>query len=236
MKCKDFEPSIIQEKRILKLCKRLNKFSLDEIETISEIDSSELKPIIDGLIHEERLTYCDGTYYYNKKVCKKQQTSKLPLFFEFHKKQDIEYIVRGFCTDVEVLKMIDLFGYSKHTMNNFYAYLRTLIYDRQYKELLKQFDKYPKIPQERVYMNTKVYLYLYNHNLYVSEKYLVNKDARKHKEQERLEIKNIYLRSYRKVLSRSYSHKFHLHLAEEIWKYGKSFEEEFSLINRMLFA
>ena len=157
-------------------------------------------------------------------------------FFEFHKKQDIEYIVRGFCTDVEVLKMIDLFGYSKHTMNNFYAYLRTLIYDRQYKELLKQFDKYPKIPQERVYMNTKVYLYLYNHNLYVSEKYLVNKDARKHKEQERLEIKNIYLRSYRKVLSRSYSHKFHLHLAEEIWKYGKSFEEEYSALNKMLFA
>ena len=83
MKYKDFEPSIIQEKRILKLCKRLNKFSLDEIETISEIDS----------------------------------TSKLPLFFEFHKKQDIEYIIRGFCTDIEVLKMIDLFGFSKHVMN-----------------------------------------------------------------------------------------------------------------------
>lgn len=43
------------KERILKLCKRLNKFSLDEIETISEIDSEELKPIIDGLIHEERL-------------------------------------------------------------------------------------------------------------------------------------------------------------------------------------
>ena len=224
------------KERILKLCKRLNKFSLDEIETISEIDLSELKPIIDGLIEEERLTYCDGTYYYNKRVCKKQQTSKLPLFFEFHKKQDIEYIIRGFCTDIEVLKMIDLFGFSKHVMNNFYAYLRTVIYDRQYKELLKYFDKCPKLPQERVYMNIKVYLYLYNHKLYVSEKYLVNKDAKKHKEQERLEIKNIYLRSYRKVLSRSYSHKFHLHLAEEIWKYGKSFGEEFSLINRMLFA
>ena len=157
-------------------------------------------------------------------------------FFDFHKKQDIDYIIRGFCADIVVLKMIDLFGYSKHTMNNFYVYLRTLIYDRQYKELLKQFDKYPKIPQERVYMNTKVYLYLYNHNLYVSEKYLVNMDARKHKEQERLEIKNIYLRSYRKVLNRSFINKFHLHLAEEIWKYGKSYEEEFSLINRMLFS
>ena len=224
------------KERILKLCKRLNKFSLDEIETISEIDSSELKPIIDGLIHEERLTYCDGTYYYNKRVCKKQQTSKLPLFFEFHKKQDIEYIIRGFCTDVEVLKMIDLFGLSNHVMNTFYAYFRTVIYNKQYKELLKYFEKCPKLPQERVYMNTKVYLYLYNHKLYVSEKYLVNKDAKKNKEQERLEIKNIYLRSYRKVLSRSFAHKFHLHLAEEIWKYGKSFDEEYSALNKMLFA
>ena len=40
------------KERILKLCKRLNKFSLDEIETISEIDSEELKPIIDVLIHK----------------------------------------------------------------------------------------------------------------------------------------------------------------------------------------
>lgn len=222
------------KERILKLCKRLNKFSLDEIETISEIDSEELKPIIDGLIHEERLTYCNGTYYYNKRVCKKQQTSKLPLFFEFHKKQDIEYIIKGFCADVEVLKMIDLFGFTKHVMNNFYAYLRTVIYDIQFKELLKYFEKCPKLPQERVYMNTKVYLYLYNHKLYVSQKYLANKEAKKHKEQERLEIKNIYLRSYRKVLSRSYTHKFHLHLVEEIWKHGKYFEERYLSLSEII--
>ena len=234
MKYKDFEPSIIQEKRILKLCKRLNKFSLDEIETISEIDSEELKPIIDDLIQEERLTYCVGTYYYNKRVCKKQQISKLPLFFEFHKKQDIEYIIRGFCADVEVLKMIDLFGFTKHVMNKFYDYLRAVIYNEQYKELLKYFDKSPKLPQERVYMNTKVYLYLYNHKLYVSQKYLTNKEAKKHKEQERLEIKNIYLRSYRKVLNRSFTGKFHLHLAEEIWKYGKSFEERYLLLSKII--
>ena len=222
--------------RILKLCKRLNKFSLDEIEMISEIDLEELRPIINILIEEERLAYCDGTYYYNKKVCKKQQISKLPLFFEFHKKQDIEYIIKGFCTDIEVLKMIDLFGFTKHVTNKFYDYLRTLIYNEQYKELLKCFDKSPKLPQERVYMNTIVYLYLYDHKLYVSQKYLVNKEAKKHQEQERLEIKNIYLRSYRKVLNRSFTGKFHLHLAEEIWKYGKSFEERHLLLNKMLFA
>lgn len=130
--------------------------------------------------------------------------------------------------------MIDLFGFTKHVMNKFYDYLRTVIYDIQYKELLKYFDKSPKLPQERVYMNTKVYLYLYNHKLYVSQKYLVNKEAKKHKEQERLEIKNIYLRSYRKVLSRSFAHKFHLHLAEEIWKYGKSFEERYLSLGEII--
>ena len=35
--------------RILRLCKRLNKFSSDEIETISEIDGFELQPILDKL-------------------------------------------------------------------------------------------------------------------------------------------------------------------------------------------
>lgn len=83
-------------------------------------------------------------------------------------------------------------------------------------------------------MNTKVYLYLYDNKLFVSEKYLVSKDARKHTEAERLEIKNIYLRSYRKVLSRSFAHKFHLHLAEELWKWGKEFSERYRSLYKLL--
>lgn len=138
--------------------------------------------------------------------------------------------------EIEVLKMIDLFGFSKHVMNNFYQYFRTIIYEQQKNELVKYFEKSPKIPQERIYMNTKVYLYLYEHKLFVSDKYLISKDARKHTNDERLEIKNIYLRSYRKVLSRSFAHRFHLHLAEELWKYGKDFSERYSGINTLLFA
>lgn len=132
--------------------------------------------------------------------------------------------------------MIDLFGFSKHVMNNFYQYFRTIIYEQQKNELVRYFEKSPKIPQERIYMNAKVYLYLYEHKLFVSDKYLISKDARKHTNDERLEIKNIYLRSYRKVLSRSFAHRFHLHLAEELWKYGKDFPERYSGINTLLFA
>ena len=43
MKCKGFEQSIIQENRILRLCRRLDKFTLDEISTIAEdLDESVL--------------------------------------------------------------------------------------------------------------------------------------------------------------------------------------------------
>lgn len=51
MKCKDFEPSIIQEKRILKLCKRLNKFSLDDFTSFMEIDEKVINTILLYLIN-----------------------------------------------------------------------------------------------------------------------------------------------------------------------------------------
>ena len=85
-------------------------------------------------------------------------------------------------------------------------------------------------------MNNIVYLYLYNHKLYVSKSYLENKNATKHTEAERLEIKNIYLRSYRKVQSRSFEQMFHLHLAEELWKYGKDFQKKYELMKKVLFS
>ncbi len=235
MECKDIEPSIIQDSRILKLCKRLDKFSFEDISTIADdIEESVLSLLLLNLVDEKRLTLNNEIYFYNKKVVVSKQTSKSPLFFQFHTKEDMDYILKGFCTDVEIFKMMDLFGFSKHLMNKSYQYFRTTIYEKQKQELLKYFAKTPKIAQERVYMNTKVFLYLYDNKLFVSEKYLESKNARKHTEAERLEIKNIYLRSYRKVLSRSFAHKFHLHLAEELWKWGKEFDERYKLMRDVL--
>ena len=75
-------------------------------------------------------------------------------------------------------------------------------------------------------MSAKIYLYLYNDNLFVSDKKLCTKnEAIKHSETERLKVKNIYLRSFRKVQNRTFTYKFHLHLAEEVWRYGKDFKK-----------
>lgn len=221
--------------RILRLCKRLDKFSFEDISTIADdVDESVLELLLLTLVNEKRLIQSGEIYFYNKKVSMNKQISNVPLFFQFHTKEDMNYIIKGFCTDLEVFKMMDLFGFSKHLMNKSYQYFRTVIYENQKQELLKYFEKTPKMPQERIYMNTKVYLYLYDHKLFVSEKYLVSKDARKHTEAERLEIKNIYLKSYRKVLSRSFAHKFHLHLAEEVWKWGKEFYVRYESLNNLL--
>ena len=218
--------------RILRLCKRLKNFSLDDLETISEIDVEKLEFIVDQLLKENLLIKNENGYTFNKKNNKTKNSSQF--FLQFHSKDEINNIIKGFCADIEVLKMINLFDLSETTMQRFYGYFRTLMYEQQKIELLKHFRNKPKMPQERVYMNKKVYLYLYNHKLYVSEKYLECKEARKHTEQERLEIKNIYLRSYRKVLSKAYEQKFHLHLSSEIWKFGKDFKEQFHLLSKMI--
>ena len=48
--------------RILQLCKRLNRFTLDEIATISEISADKLLPTLNELILESKLLEENGTY------------------------------------------------------------------------------------------------------------------------------------------------------------------------------
>lgn len=233
MEYNNLEQSKIQENRILKLCKRLDKFTIEDILTVTEdIEENIMQDLLTKFVQEDKLIKNNKSYFFNKQ--KKLNKLRQPLFFQFHPKEVLNNCLRGFCSDVEIAKMINLFGYNKNVLDKFYNHFRCVIYEKQKQELLKHFSKTPKMPQERIYMNAKVYLYLYNGKLFVSDKYLISKNARKHREDERLEIKNIYLRSYRKVLSRSYAHKFHFHLAEEIWKYGKNFNESLDNLSKLL--
>ena len=189
------------KERILRLCKRLDKFTFNEVLEITEdIEEKDLKNIFANLISENRLIHMNGIYFYNKQLVKTKQINMYPLFFQFHNKIEIEYIIKGFCANIEVLKIKDFLGISKNVVDKFYNYFRTLIYEKQKQELLKHYDKNPKIGLERKFMSAKIYLYLYNGNLFVSDKKLCTKnDEIKHSEAERLKVKNIYLRSFRKV-------------------------------------
>ncbi len=236
MECKDYEPSIIQDNRILRLCKRLDKFTFEEVLEITEdIEEQYLKNIFDNLISENKLIHKNEIYFYNKQIAKTKQINQYPLFFQFHNKTEIEYIIKGFCANIEVLKMKDLLSVSKNVIDKFYNYFRTQIYEKQKQKLLKYYDKNPKIGLERKFMSAKIYLYLYNDNLFVSDKKLcTKKDEIKYSEIERLKVKNIYLRSFRKVQNRTLAYKFHLHLAEEIWRYGKDFKNLYEDLTKIM--
>ncbi len=215
------------KERILRLCKRLDKFTFEEVLEITEnIEEQDLKNIFDNLISENKLIHMNGIYFYNKQLVKTKQINMYPLFFQFHNKTEIEYILKGFCANIEVLKIKDFLGISKNVVDKFYNYFRTQIYEKQKQELLKYYDKNPKIGLERKFMSAKIYLYLYNGNLFVSDKNLCTKNNEiKHSESERLKVKNSYLRSFRKVQNRTLAYKFYLHLAEEVWRYSKDFKK-----------
>jgi hypothetical protein len=209
---------------ILKLAKRLGKFCVEDILPIIEIDKVELQKILSELESEGSIQQrSDGTYFYQEEV--KNETSKPPLFFEFHTKQEIELIIKCFCSDIEVAKAVNIVELKQSCLSKFYRYFREQIYTQQLIELQSYFKQCPKRPQEREYLGKIYYLYLYEHKLFVSGKAFKTVNMVKHTDEERLEVKNIFLRVNRKVLNRSYKHFYHQHLAEEIWRADKSFAE-----------
>ena len=211
------------EEKILRMCRRLKQFSQAEIELISDIPQQELQNILNNLIEKNKILFCDGIYYLKK--TNNFSIKEKPLFYMFHSKAETDFFIKGFCADVETKKMVYLFNEARQVFDKYYNYFRKLIYEKQKNNLIKNFENEPKIGQERKYMDTKVYLYLYDNQLYVSEILLKSIGAKKHTNQERLKIKNIYLRSYRKVLNRAFAFHFYWHLSEAIWRQDKNFND-----------
>jgi len=213
------------DNKIQRLCKRLNKFTLEEISLIAELDKSETKKILNDLIKTNFLKKKDDIYIYIGGIKKTKQENQLPLMFQFHSPETIELIIKCFCAEIEVDKIVKILSPQKHCINKFFAYFRDKIYEQQFTALNKHIEENPYIPRERDYMGKKVHLYLYEYKLFVSTKCLNGPVSKNYNNDERLEIKNVYLRSYRKVQNIAYKKYFHLHLTEQIWRYGKEFKQ-----------
>ena len=52
--------------QILKLCRRLDKFTFDEMLLISEVDSEILLPILNGFVTANKLVLNDGIYTFKE--------------------------------------------------------------------------------------------------------------------------------------------------------------------------
>lgn len=137
MKCKGFEQSIIQENRILRLCRRLDKFTLDEISTIVEdLDKSVLELLLLTLIQKEKFTLKNGSYFYNKK-----QISKKPSILSIYPKQIIDTAICCFCLSILAYKAIKILHIGKNQSSKIYNIFQELIYTRQTRKLKSLYEK-----------------------------------------------------------------------------------------------
>jgi hypothetical protein len=207
--------------KILKLAKRLNKFTLEEIESI--LNCENLQEILDEIANEKLLQFQNGTYFYIKKESKK---SDLPLFFQFHTKEEIDMIIKCFCADIPVLKSNLLVESSKTVVGNFYNYFRDKLFEKQSKELLKYFEQNPKMPAIRTLYDIKIYLYFYEGKVFVADKELKSKKImQKHPEVEMREIRVAYYKVRRVFQNFAFTQSLYEIAAEKIWRQGKEFEQ-----------
>ena len=149
------------EDKILKLAKRLDKFTLEDIEPI--LNCEGVTEVLQELVTEGRLDFDGNIYYYREPV----KHSPLPFCFKFHSQETIEMITKCFCAGVKSKQASFLLDVADATVQNFYKHFRQMIFERQLNTLKTHFEREPKIPKMRTFYEIPVYFYLYNDELFV---------------------------------------------------------------------
>jgi len=211
--------------KILKLAKRMNKFTFDEIALISELEFQDLKSILHELEISRHLKRSNNIYIFTPPKVASQKQIMLPQKFQYHSKETIEMIIKCFCADIEPEKAAKITEPQKSCISNFYQYFRELLYKIQKEEFLKYYEKNPKISCQRTFFDKTVYLYIYENKLFVMNN--VNKDtaAIKHSADAIKRLKIMYSRIKRYLEKWVYVKFLHYHIAEKIWRNEKSFEQ-----------
>ena len=206
--------------RILRLCRRLDKFTLDEISTIAEdIDESVLELLLLTLIQDGKLSLKNGMYFYNKQISKK------PSILSFYPKQIIDTAMRCFCLSIPAYKVAKILDIGEDQSSKIYNIFRELIYERQTKKLSFLYGKNPQQGRNRIFYDEEFSFYVYDNQVFVSENPFQSPNEKAFTKSEEQEFKKVY--SYLIRFTSHNSNKVDLpqKLAEGIWRRNKEFEE-----------
>ena len=208
--------------KILKLAKRLDKFRLEDIDPI--LNCEGVNEVLAELVKEGRLDFDANIYSYREPM----KHLPLPFCFKFHSQEKIEMITKCFCAGVKSKQASFLLDISDATMQNFYKHFRQMIYERQLNILKTYFEREPKTHKMRTFFDIPVYFYLYDNELFVVDKPLKTKlKELPHTKQESLRIKVLYSRLRRSINHPKMKQNLVQHVAEHVWKYGKSLNNIF---------
>ncbi len=217
--------------KILLLCKRLNRFTLDEISTISGFTPDKLLPIINELISEDKFVQVNGVYFYSKK----QSISAKYSIFKYYPKVTIDLVLRCFCESISTTKTSHILSMGEDRVQKFYTIFRTLIYERQEKWLMDFYIQEPQNARRRKFFDQEVYLYIYNKQVFVSEILLQSPDDKPLNTNDKTEFSKIYCYLTRNLTHNQNAHNLNCKIAETLWRRNKNFNElYFDLKNNLL--
>lgn len=218
------------KERILKLCKRLDKFSLDEISTIADdINESVISFILMHLVQEGKLIEKDNIYFYNKQ--NKKTNDKI---LNYYNSSVIDLIIKCYCLSIPSYKIVNLLGIGENQALRIYNLFREKIYNKQLNELNIKYNENPKKPRTKLYFNKPIYFYIYNSNAYICKNSLNYGVEKQNSKEDIKEFKKIY--SYLTRIDEHNKNKIHLYnkIAEALWKRNKSFDELYESLKNIM--
>ena len=215
--------------RILQLCRRLNKFTLDEIVTISEIPEDNLLPVLNKLIIENKLSLENNVYSYKKK----QKVSDKYSIFKYYPKATIDMVLKCFCETIITTKVSHILSIGEPQVQKFYTIFRTLIYERQKKLLDNYYSKEPKNARHRTFFNKEVYLYFYDRQVFISKNLLKSKNDKPLTAKDKADFTTIYCYISRSLTHNQNEHNLEYKIAETLWRRGKDFKSLYSDLIRL---
>ena len=207
--------------KILLLCKRLNKFTLDEISTISEFEPDMLLPIINELISCGKLRQENGVYFY----IKKQNVSAKYSIFKYYPKATIDLVLKCFCESISTTKTSHILAMGEDQVQKFYTIFRTLVYELQEKWLRTFYAQEPQNARHRNFFDQEVYLYIYNKQVFVSEILLQSPEDKPLSINDKAEFSKIYCYLTRNLAHNQNAHNLNYKIAEILWRRNKNFKE-----------
>jgi len=161
------------ESKILKLCRRLKRCTLEDIVQFTELDTKQILPVIYYLLDNDYLEEKGGVYFPKNKTEPVNNENSFYFKQQYHSKEETDTIIKGFCLQLPVSKIKYFLNCKESSIAGFYQIFRQKIYeidkplrspfeDLKTRAELKEFRKVYCFLR-RVCENYNREIYLYHH-------------------------------------------------------------------------
>lgn len=160
--------------KVLKLCRRLKSRTLSDLSAFIEIDEKIIETIILYLELEGLIQNQNGliTIAETKKKKSDINNKNLHLMFQYRTDEEMDILLKGFCLEIPPQKLCKFLNIQYQCVCDYYCLFRKNIYNRQFKNLINLFMEKPQIGRYRTFYNKFAFFYIYNNQVFVSEKLL----------------------------------------------------------------